>query len=71
MTAEAPGKRPEIPRFSDGPLNISPETAIAAARVARKVSKNEAPDPNDLKELTVSVGHDLMREGLVAGKDDY
>lgn len=71
MTAEAPGKRPEIPRFSDGPLNISPETAIAAARVARKVSKNEAPDPNDLKELTVSVGHDLMSEGLVAGKDDY
>lgn len=71
MTAEAPGKRPEIPRFSEGSLNISPETAVAAARVARKVAKNEAPDPKDLKALTASVGHDLMDEGLAAGKDDY
>lgn len=71
MTAEAPGKRPEIPRINEGPLSVSPETAVAAARVARKISKNETPDPNDLKDLTVSVGHDLMSEGLVAGKDDY
>lgn len=70
MTAEAPGKRPEVPRSSEA-LTISPETAVAAARVARKVAKNETPDPNDLKDLTVSVGHDLMGEGLVAGKDDY
>ncbi|MBI5019735.1 ATP-binding cassette domain-containing protein [Candidatus Gottesmanbacteria bacterium] len=71
MTAEVSSKRIEKPQSEVAPFAISPETLVSAARVAQKVSKNESPDPNELKDLTTSVGHDLMNEGLIAGKDDY
>lgn len=71
MTAEVSSKRIEKPQSEVAPFSISPETLVSAARVAQKVSKNESPDPNELKDLTTSVGHDLMNEGLIAGKDDY
>lgn len=65
MSAEVPIKRVEIPRFKEQRLSVSPETAVAAARVATQ------PDREATKTLITAVGKDLKAEGIAIGKEDY
>lgn len=71
MTAEALSKHAEIPRILESPLTISPETVIAATRVAEASLHDKKPDKADLKALVSSVGNDLKQEGLPVDSHDY
>lgn len=62
---EAPTKRVDIPRSKEQRLMVSPETAVAAARMATR------PDHETAKALVTSVGKDLKSEGIPITNSDY
>jgi ABC-type transport system involved in cytochrome bd biosynthesis fused ATPase/permease subunit len=71
MTAEAIGKKHEIPRIPEKGLQFSPESLVAAGKVAGDIAANKTPNPPDVSRLVTAVGEDLSREGLPIEKEDY
>lgn len=71
MTAESPGKRIERAPTKESPLRFSPESKVAASRVAKDLAEGKKPAPGTIGDLVTSIGTDLKKEGIPVTKSDY
>ncbi|MFZ5534757.1 MAG: ABC transporter ATP-binding protein [Patescibacteria group bacterium] len=71
MTAEAIGKRQEVPRIQESGLNFSPESLVAAGKLASEIAANTPPEASDVSQMVKTIGSDLAKEGLPIAKEDY
>jgi len=71
MTSEVIGKQPERLLAKDAALAVSPESLIAAGKVAVQAAAGKPPTSDTVSQMVDAIGNDLAQEGLPLAKEDY